>query len=138
MRIRPLASLIVLVVGVLLSSVDARAQQPQPYPPQQYPQQYPPQQYPQQYPPQQYPQQYPPQQYPQQYPPQQYPQQYPPQQQQPYPGYAPGYVPQPTPPPASTKRAPNEMVALYGTSLLWGVGTGIWLDSLAKIDDPGI
>lgn len=116
--------------------------QPQPYPPPQYPPQYPPQQVPPQYPPQPYPQQpYPQQPYPQQpppqYPPQPYPQQYPPQYPpQPYP--PPGYVaPQPQPPPTATKRSGNEMFALYGTSLLWGVGSGIWLDSLAKIDDPG-
>jgi len=30
------------------------------------------------------------------------------------------------------------MTALYITSALWGVGTGIWLDSLAKIKDPGV
>ncbi len=130
---------------------------PQQYPPQQYPpQQYPPQQYPpQQYPPQQqapYPQQYPPQQYPpQQYPPQQYPQQqmppqqypppqYPPQQyppqQYPPPGYAPPPI-APTPPPVSTKRTGDEMFFLYGTSILYGAGSGIWLDSLGGISDPG-
>jgi hypothetical protein len=30
------------------------------------------------------------------------------------------------------------MTALYVTTALWGVGTGIWLDSLAKIKDPGV
>ena len=29
------------------------------------------------------------------------------------------------------------MTALYVTSALWGVGSGIWLDSLFKIKDPG-
>jgi hypothetical protein len=29
------------------------------------------------------------------------------------------------------------MTALYVTTALWGVGTGIWLDSLFKITDPG-
>ena len=121
--------------------------QPQPYPQQPYPQQpYPPQ--PQPYPQQPYPQQpvqpYPqqPQQpyqpYPQQpvNPYQPYPQQpvYPPQPYQPYP---PQPV-QPVAPPQSTVRAPGEMAALYITSGLYGVGTGIWLDSLFKLDDPGL
>jgi hypothetical protein len=30
------------------------------------------------------------------------------------------------------------MTALYVTSALWGVGSGIWLDSLFKVKDPGI
>ncbi|MGH7280748.1 MAG: hypothetical protein ACRELY_04435 [Polyangiaceae bacterium] len=142
MRIRNVASLCLMMLGVLGLAADASAQQPMP-PPQQYP---PPQYPPQQYPPPQYPpQQYPPQQYPPaQYPPQQYPPpQYPPQQYPP-PGYPPGYAPpgyapppQPTPPPADTKRTGDEMFFLYGTSALWGVGSGIWLDSLAKVDDPG-
>jgi hypothetical protein len=29
------------------------------------------------------------------------------------------------------------MTALYVTSALWGVGSGIWLDALFKIDNPG-
>jgi hypothetical protein len=29
------------------------------------------------------------------------------------------------------------MTALYVTSALWGIGSGIWLDSLFKITDPG-
>jgi hypothetical protein len=146
-RLKRVAPLLVLFCGVL-SARDASAQQPPPpqqYPPQQMPpQQYPPQQYPpQQYPPQQYPpqpypqqqmppQQYPPQQYPpQQYPPPQYPPQYPP------PGYAPQPI-APTPPPVSTKRTSDEMVFLYGTSILYGAGSGIWLDSLAGLNDPGL
>jgi hypothetical protein len=27
---------------------------------------------------------------------------------------------------------------LYGTSVAWGVGTGIWLDALFEIEDPGL
>ena len=137
-------------------------QQPQPFPQQQPPQaQYPQQQYPQQqpqYPQQQYPQQQqqqpypPPQQYPQQpYPPQQYPQQQYPQQgypppQQGYPpqGYYPpqqGYPPpvQPSVPAVSpTTRGAGEMVFLYGASIGYGVGTGIWIDGLGKVSDPGL
>ena len=123
--------------------------QQQPYPPQQqqpYPQQqqpYPPQQQqpypPQQQPPQQQP--YPPQQQP--YPPQQQP--YPPQQLPP-PGYAqqppPGYVQQPppllAPPVPSGKRDDREMLLLYGTSVAWGIGSGIWVDMLANVSDPGM
>ncbi|MEZ4259002.1 MAG: hypothetical protein R3B36_08040 [Polyangiaceae bacterium] len=134
-------------LGTSTSSAQPQPPPTQPYPPanpgqppaQPYPQQYPPQQYPPQYPgaqpqpypqpAQPYPQQYPPQQYPpQQYPPQQYPpQQYPPQ---PYP-------PQPPPQPSDT-RSRGEMTFLYVSSALYGVGTGIWLDALFKIKDPGV
>jgi hypothetical protein len=135
---RSLVCSTVVAMALTLSGASAFAQQPyppQPYPPQPQPQPqpYPPQQYPpQQYPPQQYPpQQYPPQQYPpQQYPPQQYPpQQYPPGQ---YPGYP------PAPPPTPTTRAGSEMGFLYGTSIAYGVGTGIWIDAISKISDPGL
>ena len=122
----------------------AQAQQPGFQPPPQQPQpgfQPPPQQpYPPQYPPQQ---PYPQQPYPQQpYPPQQqpYPQQYPPPGYGPPPGYPqqppPGY-PQPVAPPVSDRREAGEMPALYATTILWGVGTGIWLDALFKIKNPG-
>ena len=118
---------------------------PQPYPPQQAPA---PQPYPQQGP---APQPYPPQgqPYPQAYPP---PQQPPPQQyQQPPPGYPaqpPPYAGQQpymqpaglplAPPVSSSKRGDGEMAVLYGTSIAWGVGTGIWIDVLANTGDPGI
>jgi hypothetical protein len=32
----------------------------------------------------------------------------------------------------------GEMAYLYGVGLAYGVGTGIWIDSLAHLDDPGI
>lgn len=141
----------VLAVGSL--APEARAQYPQQgYPPQQQypqqgypPQQYPQQQYPQQYPPQQgYPQQYPPQQggYPQQYPQQGYPQQGYPQQQYPQQGYPQQGYPQA--PPAShvsnrnDRRSSGEMVFLYTTSALYGIGTGVWIDALAKVKNPGV
>ena len=138
-------------------------QQQQPYPQQPYPQQQPPQAYPQPqpqtFPPQGYPQ-LPPPGYPQQQPPV-YPQQpqqgYPPPQgypqQQPPPGYPqqpmlppqpgamppPGYPPQPLAPPvASDIRDPGEMAVLYGTSVAYGIGSGIWVDGLAHVSDPGI
>ena len=97
--------------------------QPQPYPPQ--PQPYPPQPYPPQ--PQQYPQ-------PQPYPPQPYP-----NQPQPYPQTYPPY-PQPAPvaAPVSNKRSAGEMGFLYGTSVAYGIGTGIWIDAVAGISDPGL
>jgi hypothetical protein len=64
----------------------------------------------------------------------------PPPGQYPPPGYGPppGQYPPGQPPPQSDKRDPGEMTALYVTTALWGVGTGIWLDSLAKIKDPGV
>jgi hypothetical protein len=61
--------------------------------------------------------------------------------QPPPPGY--GYQPygqpqQPPPPPPSDKRSPSEMSFLYGMTLAYGVGTGIWIDALGKITDPGL
>jgi hypothetical protein len=142
--------------------------QPQPYPQQaqpypQQPQQQPyPQQgqpYPQQPQQQPYPQQGQP--YPQQPQQQPYPQQgqpYPQQpQQQPYPQQAPQYPPQqyqpqPLPPPqqppvpqqpapatpGSQTRGGGEMVFLYGTSIAYGIGTGVWIDALGGVKDPGV
>jgi hypothetical protein len=134
--------------------------QQQPYPP---PQPYPPQPYPQQpqapYPPQQ---PYPPPQYGP--PPPTYPQQYqtpyppygqttpPPQQLPPPPGPSlqpppqPVYGPQVAPPPRPTPGAPppnryrssGEMAYLYGVGAAYGIGTGIWIDLLANVTDPGI
>jgi len=113
--------------------------QPQPYPqpqPQPY-QPYPPPQ------PQPYPQPQPqpgmqPQPYPNQ--PQPYPQPYPPPQPQPYPQQPPPQVqpqPLPAPAPASDRRTNTEMFFLYTTSLGYGIGTGVWVDALFKIKDPG-
>jgi hypothetical protein len=146
-----LASLSVIAASTLVAQ-DAEAQfQPQPQyqpPPQQY--QPPPPGYgppPGQYPPPGYgppPGQYPPPGYgppPGQYPPPGYgppPGQYPPGYGPPPGQYPPGQPPPGQPPPPSDKRDPGEMTALYITSALWGVGTGIWLDSLAKIKDPGV
>ncbi len=109
-----------LVLGTwLLTSSVAEAQYPQPIPPPQPPP-------PGQYQPQQRPPQY--------YPPQPQPQYYPPQQ--------PGYYPAPQngyPLPASnTNRSSNEMLVLYGAAAGYGLTTGIWVDSLAKITDPGL
>ncbi len=54
----------------------------------------------------------------------------------PGPGYGqpPGYG-KPKGPPVSSGL---EMGTLYGTSIAWGVGTGIWIDTEADIDDPGL
>jgi hypothetical protein len=139
-------------------ATSAHAQQPGYPPPGQYPQQPPPgyQPYPQQPPPgygpapggypQQPPPGYAPQQPPPGYgPPPGYPQQPPPgygpppgYPQQPPPGYGPppGYPQQP--PPVSQTRDPAEMTPLYVTTALWGVGSGIWLDSVFKLSDPGV
>ena len=57
---------------------------------------------------------------------------YPPQPGYPPPGY--GY----TPPPGRPKSKPLEIGLLYVTAAAWGVGTGIWLDSLFEIEDPGL
>jgi len=124
-------------------------QQPAPYPQQPqpsqgYPQQQPPPGYPPQqpgYPPQGYPQQQPPPGYPPQqpgYPPQGYPQQQPPPGYQPPPPPPASPYPYVRPPRGSDYRTPGEMVALYGTSLAYGVGSGIWIDSLGHTSDPGI
>ncbi|MGO9838942.1 MAG: hypothetical protein ACLP1X_32575 [Polyangiaceae bacterium] len=125
------------------------APQPQPLPPpaQPYPAQYP-QPYPA--PPQPPPQPYPPQPYPQPAPApaQPYPQPYP---QQPFAPYgqppAPVYGAQPAPysaplapvlPPPNRYRSPGEMAYLFGVGLAYGVGTGVWIDALGKVNDPGI
>lgn len=84
----------------------------------------------------------------------------------PTPGYAQGYVPPPTyaPPPGyavppqplpapygpmppvlqpprpalSRYRSSQEMAFLLGTGVAYGIGTGVWIDALAKETDPGI
>lgn len=101
---------------------------PAPLPP---PQAYPPQAYP----PQAYP--YPPPQQPYGQPPAQpYGQPYP---QQPYPPpYGAPYPPPYFPPRKPRFRSPGEMAYLYGVSAAYGFGTGIWLDSLVHVTDPGI
>ena len=90
---------------------------------------------------------------PQPYPPQAYPQ----PQPQPYPALpspapapvsapqpGPVYVPPPAPyypparPPPSPYRTANEMAFLYGIGAAYGVGTGIWLDALGHLSDPGL
>jgi hypothetical protein len=38
----------------------------------------------------------------------------------------------------SGKRDNGEMVFLYATSAAWGLGTGIWIDSVAGVNDPGV
>jgi hypothetical protein len=121
-RLSKLAGAAVLTT-VMLGALDAAAQYPppQPYPaPGPYPQQpYPPQPGP--YPPAPGP-------YPQPGP---YSQPYPQQPQYPPP------QPPPPPPPVQTTRGQGEMMALYITSGLYGIGTGIWLDALFGITDPG-
>jgi hypothetical protein len=44
----------------------------------------------------------------------------------------------PSPPVPSNQRDPNELAILYGTGIAYGLGTGIWIDALAKVSDPGI
>ena len=108
-------------------------QQPGPVPPPQVQApQYPPQQpYPGQPLPQAYPQQQP-------YPGQPLPQGYP--QQQPYPGQP---LPPPVPPPPPPKaddglRGSGELAFMYGAGVGYGIGTGVWIDALGKVDDPGL
>jgi len=53
------------------------------------------------------------------------------------PGY--GYPPaQPPPPSGPVRSSALEVGFLYGTAIAWGVGTGIWIDALADVRDPGI
>jgi hypothetical protein len=120
------------------------AQQPYPPPAQQpYPPQYPPpaqQPYPPQYPPpaqQPYPAPAPYGQAPQPYPagPPVYPQ---PPYAQPYPPYGQPYPPYAYPPAPRRFRSPGEMAYLYGVGAAYGFGTGVWLDSLTHVNDPGL
>lgn len=55
-------------------------------------------------------------------------------------GYGPqqyGYNPYPYAP-TSSKATALEKGFLYGTAAAWGVGTGIWIDAEAGVDDPGL
>jgi hypothetical protein len=38
----------------------------------------------------------------------------------------------------SGKRDDGEMIYLYVTSAAWGLGTGVWIDAVAGVNDPGI
>ena len=60
--------------------------------------------------------------------------------QQPYPGQAApyGYQPYPYTPPISTHRSGTEITVLYTTATIYGAGLGVWIDSEAKIKDPGL
>ncbi|HSY24966.1 MAG TPA: hypothetical protein VK841_22735 [Polyangiaceae bacterium] len=112
--------------------------QPYPQPAQPYPppaQPYPPPAQPAPYPPPAQPYPPPAQAYPQAAPPPQYPQ---PVYVQPQPAPYPPPQPMFQPPPRNRYRSANEMAFLYGTSAIYGVGTGVWIDSLAGTSDPGI
>jgi len=41
-------------------------------------------------------------------------------------------------PAKSDTRGSEEMGFLYGMSIAYGVGTGVWIDGLAKLSDPGL
>jgi hypothetical protein len=127
MRARRWGAWAATLLPVLAIGSTAAAQYPpppQPYPP-------PPQPYP---PPPGQPVPYQPVPNQQPYPPQPYPQPYPQPLPAPYP--QPGPVPQPVVPPPSKFRSSGEMAYLAGTSIAYGVGTGIWIDSIASISDP--
>jgi hypothetical protein len=140
------------VVAVLGASSIASAQypapQPQPYPPptaQPAPEPSPGQPpNPTLYPPsvpQPYPSPYAPPQQP--YPPQPSAQPYPAPYGQPLygqPPYGQPYPPYALPPvaPPRTFRSPGEMAYLYGVGAAYGFGTGVWLDSLGHVNDPGL
>src|SRR5688572_14547306 len=49
-------------------------------------------------------------------------------------------VPPPPPPgaPTKTRSTALEVGYLYVTAAAWGVGTGIWIDAEAGIEDPGL
>ena len=52
-----------------------------------------------------------------------------------------GMPPQPPPPPPRKKKKKSttlEIGYLYGTSIAWGIGTGVWLDVEAEVENPGI
>ena len=52
--------------------------------------------------------------------------------------YAPPPVLQPVMPPASRYRSANEIAFLFGVGIAYGVGSGVWIDSVGHITDPGI
>ncbi|HZU81792.1 MAG TPA: hypothetical protein VE987_02695, partial [Polyangiaceae bacterium] len=87
------------------------------------------------------------------YPPPPPPANYPPPPAAPYGQPPPGYVqpqppfapypppappPQPARPPQSRYRSPGEMAYLFGIGIVYGVGSGVWIDSIGRINDPGI
>jgi hypothetical protein len=45
---------------------------------------------------------------------------------------------QPVRPPTSRYRSPGEMGYLFGVGIAYGVGTGIWIDAIGNVNDPGI
>lgn len=54
-------------------------------------------------------------------------------------GYGPGgYGPGGYVPPTKKKSTTLEIGYLYGTSIAWGIGTGVWLDVEAEIENPGL
>ncbi len=55
-------------------------------------------------------------------------------------GYPPGYAGAPYYPPTQTSTSATdlEVGSLYGFSAAYGVGTGIWIDAEADIEDPGL
>lgn len=145
-RMRRLASFGASLGALWLSASTSSAQYPppqQPYPAP-APTPYPPQQQP--VPAQPYPapgQPYPPpaQPYPAPYGQPQYGQPgygQPPPGNAPYPQPVPGQPPAPAQPAPNPYRSPGEMAYLYGVSIAYGAGTGIWLDALAGVGDPGI
>jgi hypothetical protein len=112
--------------------------QPQPYQPPPQAQPYPPQPQPQPYQPAPQPQPYQPPPQAQPYPPQPQPQPYvPPPQGGPPPQY--GNPPPHMPPPVDrSRRSDGEMAFLYGTSVAYGLGAGVWIDAVAGASDPAI
>jgi hypothetical protein len=62
------------------------------------------------------------------------------QQPQPLPApyLQPAPVLQPGPPPRSHDRTVGELTYLYGVGTAYGIGTGVWIDALGKVGDPGI
>ncbi|MDP9150699.1 MAG: hypothetical protein M3O36_12275 [Myxococcota bacterium] len=139
MRAKGMKTASLAAAGVATLSSYAFAQYPPP-PPQQPYQPVPQQPYPPA--PQQQPYQPVP---PQPYPPPPPQQPYPPPYQTPYvPGQPPPAItPYPASPtlalsPPSRYRSNGEMAYLYGASLAYGIGTGVWIDALGKVSDPGI
>jgi len=139
MHTRLCLALRLATIALLSATSPARAQYapPQPSPPYQPPPPQPP--YAQQPAPQGYPPPYAQQPAPQGYPPP-YAQQPAPQGYPPAPGYVqppPGVAPVRRPaPPVNKHRSDGEMLYLYGTGIVYGIGSGVWIDALGKISDP--
>lgn len=124
------------LIGASMLLAGSAAAQPQPgYPPNQAPAPYP-----SQPPPSYPPNQPPPGGYPPARPPGSYPPGSPPSRPYPPPGQSPGagWGYSAPPPPRTHDRSRLEIGTLYGVSVVYGAGLGIWLDAEIGIEDPAV